>query len=145
MYCPYCGTSHDDETVVTSIEHAIPYGLGGSDDLTIITCDLSNNTLGSNVDAPFMDFFPVRSKRFFLGLESAKGHKPTLDLGGAGWIDGKEVPISYLISGDSKELKVEDPKVVRTPMPDGSELWQVSGDPAKVREIVEGRLRKQMK
>ena len=145
MYCPYCGTPHDDATVVTSIEHVIPYGIGGSDDLTIITCDLSNNTLGSNVDAPFMDFFPVRSKRFFLGLESAKGNKPTLDLGGAGWIDGKEVPISYLISGDSKELKVEDPKIVRTPMPDGSELWQVSGDPAKVREIMEGKLRKQMK
>ena len=77
MYCPYCGTTHDDETVIRSIEHVIPYGLGGSDDLTIITCDRSNNTLGSDVDAPFMDFFPVQCSRFFLGLKSVKGNEPT--------------------------------------------------------------------
>jgi hypothetical protein len=145
MYCPYCGITHDDATVVTSVEHIIPYGLGGSDDLTIITCDRSNNTLGSDVDAPFMDFFPVRSKRFFLGLKSTKGNEPTLDLGGTGWIDGNEAPISYLISSDSKELKIAEPKIVKTRKSEGSEHWQVSGDPAKVREIIEGKLRKQMK
>ena len=145
MYCPYCGVTHDDETVVTSVEHVIPYGLGGSDDLTISTCDRSNNALGSDVDAPFMDFFPVRSQRFFLGLKSAKGNEPTLDLGGRGRIEGEEVPISYLISADSKELKIAEPKIVKTPTPDGSERWQVSGDPAKVREIIEGKLRKHMK
>jgi hypothetical protein len=92
-----------------------------------------------------MDFFPVLSKRFFLGLESAKGNEPTLDLGGTGWIDGEEVPISCLISADGKELKIAEPKIVRTPNSDGSEHWQVSGDPAKVRDIIEGKLRKQMK
>jgi hypothetical protein len=145
MYCPYCGITHDNATVATSIEHIIPYGLGGANDLTIITCDRSNNTLGTDVDAPFMDLFPVRSDRFFLGLESTKGNKPTLDLGGTGWIDGKEVPISYLISADSKGLKIAEPKIVKTPNSDGSEQWQISGDPAKVREIIEGKLRKQMK
>jgi hypothetical protein len=92
-----------------------------------------------------MDFFPVRSKRFFLGLKSAKGKEPTLDLGGTGWVDGKEVPISYLISADSKQLKIAEPTIVKTPNSDGSEHWRVSGDPAKVREIIEGKLRKQMK
>ncbi|MGB8496357.1 MAG: HNH endonuclease [Candidatus Acidiferrum sp.] len=145
MYCPYCGVEHDDKTVVTSIEHVIPYGLGGSDDLTIITCDRSNNTLGANVDAPFMDFFPVRVNRFFLGLESTKGNQPTIDLGGKGWINGKEVPISYSISADSKDLKIAEPRLLRTQISDGSEQWQVSGDPVKVREIIEGKLRKQMK
>lgn len=145
MYCPYCGITHDNKTVVSSIEHVIPYGLGGSDDLTIITCDRSNNSLGSDVDAPFMEFFPVQSQRFFLGLESTKGNKPTLDLGGTSWIDGKEVPISYLISGDRKELMIAEPKIVKTPNSDGSEYWQISGAPAKVREIIEGKLRKQMK
>src|SRR5208337_1324841 len=105
----------------------------------------SNNTLGANVDAPFMDFFPVRINRFFLGLESTKGNQPTIDLDGKGWIDGKEVPISYSISADSKDLKIAEPKVVKTQISDGSEQWQVSGDPAKVREIIEGKLRKQMK
>jgi HNH endonuclease len=145
MYCPYCGLTHDDPTVVASIEHVIPYGIGGSDDLTIITCDSSNNTLGSKVDAPFMDFFPVRSDRFFLGLESTNGNEPTLDLGGTGWIGGKEVPVSYLISANRKELRIAEPKIVKTPNSDGGEQWEVSGDPAKVREIIEGKLSKQMK
>src|ERR1700733_15409182 len=69
MYCPYCGITHD-ETIVASIEHVLPYALGGSNDLTITACKWSNNTLGSDVDAPFMDFFPVRSDRFFFGLKS---------------------------------------------------------------------------
>jgi 5-methylcytosine-specific restriction endonuclease McrA len=52
MYCPYCGTTHD-ERIISSIEHIVPYGLGGSDSLTITTCERSNNDLGSDVDAPF--------------------------------------------------------------------------------------------
>jgi hypothetical protein len=86
---------------------------------------------------------PVKSERFFLGLESTKGNQPTLDLGGTGWIDGTEVPISYLISADIKEPKITQPSIVKTKNPDGSERWQISGDPAKVREIVAGKLRKQ--
>ncbi len=144
MYCPYCGVDHDDATVVRSEEHIIPYGLGGSDALTMITCDTANNDLGSSVDAPFMDFFPIQAKRFFLGLESTKGSAPVLDLGGTGWIDGKETPISYRITGDSKELKVAKPSVVKTPGENGQEHWQVSGDPAKVMEILKGKVRKQM-
>ena len=145
MYCAYCGKTHAEEDVAASVEHVIPYGLGGSNDLTITTCDRSNNDLGSKVDAPFMDFFPVRSRRFFLGLASTKGNEPTLDLGGTGWIDGDEVPISYKISAGNKELKLAEPRIVKTPHPDGSEHWQVSGDPVKVREVIEGKLRKQTK
>lgn len=143
MYCPYCGIVHDD-TVVKSIEHVVPYDLGGSDKLTIITCKKSNNDLGSTVDAPFSNFFPVQSKRFFLRLESTKGNSPRLDLGGTSLIDGKEVAISYVISGDRKELKIAKPQIVKTSTPNGNEHWQVSGDPAKVREIIEGKLRKQI-
>jgi HNH endonuclease len=145
MYCPYCGATHDDETVVASIEHIVPYGIGGSDRLTITTCAESNNDLGSGVDEPFMDFFPVRCKRFFLGLESTKGNPPTLDLGGTGWLDGQEIPISYFITDEGKQLKIGETKIVKTKNPDGSEHWLVSGDPAKVREIIEGKLRKQTK
>lgn len=143
MYCPYCGVEHD-ATVVESVEHIIPYGLGGSDALTILTCDKANNDLGSSVDAPFMDFFPIQAKRFFLGLESTKGNAPVLDLGGTGWIGGKETPISYLITGESKQLKVGKPTVVKNPGDKGQEHWQVSGDPVKVMEILKGKVRKQM-
>jgi hypothetical protein len=144
MFCPYCGVGHDDAKTVASTEHIIPYGLGGSDGLTIITCDKSNNELGSAVDAPFMEFFPLQATRYFLGLESTKGNAPTLKMRGIGWINGKEVPMSYLISGETRELKITRPSVVKTPVNDGHEHWQVSGDPRKAREILEGKLRKQM-
>jgi hypothetical protein len=70
---------------------------------------------------------PVKSEQFFLGLESTKGNQPTLDLGGTGWIDGTEVPISYLISADIKEPKITQPSIVKTKNPDGSERWQIIG------------------
>jgi hypothetical protein len=31
MYCPYCGIDHDDATIIRSVEHIVPYGIGGSD------------------------------------------------------------------------------------------------------------------
>lgn len=142
MYCPYCNAKHD-ATVTTSLEHVIPYALGGSDELTITTCEAENSDLGSEVDAPFIDFFPVRSKRFFLGLESTGSNEPTLELGGKGWVDGKEIPISYSITKDTKELKIAKPHVEKTQTSNG-EQWQISGDPAKVREMLEGKLRKQI-
>jgi hypothetical protein len=128
-----------------TMEHIVPFALGGSNRFTISTCKSSNNDLGSEVDAPFQDFFSVRVKRFFLGLESTGGNEPSLDLGGIGTIDGKEVPISYLIQRDTRELKIAAPVIVKTKNPNGTERWQVSGDPAKVREIIEGKLRKQLK
>jgi HNH endonuclease len=144
FYCPYCGVEHET-TVATSVEHVVPYALGGSDDLAITTCARSNNTLGSEVDAPFLDFFPVRSARFLLGLASTKGNGPTLDLSGTWWMDGKEVRVSHTISPGRNEFKIADPTITKTPTPDGSERWQIHGDPATVRSIVEGKLRKQTK
>jgi hypothetical protein len=144
MYCAYCGLEHD-EGVLRTEEHIVPFGLGGSNRFTIPACHGCNSDLGSDVDAPFLNFFPVRAKRFFLGLESTSGNDPSIDLGGVGWIDGKEVPISYFVRGESKELKIAEPTIVKTQNADGTEHWQVSGDPAQVREIIEGKLRKQLK
>jgi hypothetical protein len=135
MYCPYCGTDHEDDAIPFSKEHVVPYAIGGSNGLIIFTCAISKNNLGSKVDAPFMTSFPVASKRFFLGLESHNGNPPTFDLGGTGWVDDKEVPISYLISATTKELKIARPNIIRAPREDGSEQWHVSGDPAEVRRI----------
>ena len=55
----------------------------------------------------------MRVNRFFLGLESTKGNQPTIDLGGKGWINGKEVPISYSISADSKDFKIAEPRLLK--------------------------------
>lgn len=140
MYCVYCNDDHDDASMTK--EHVIPYALGGSDSLTIRTCARQNNDLGRDVDAPFLNLFTVRSKRFFLGLESTSGNPPTLDLSGVTWIDGKETPISYLIRGDKKDLKLSHPSVERTSQ-GTSEQWQISGDPTAVRRILEGKIRQQ--
>ena len=144
MYCPYCDLDHDKQ-VRMSVEHIVPFALGGSNSFTIPTCRTSNNDLGSHVDAPFENFFPIRAKRFFLGLKSTSGNEPMLDLGGIGKIAGEDVLISYLIQSDASELKVAEPKLVKTMNPDGSEHWKVTGDPVKVRKIIEGKLRKQLK
>ena len=65
-----------------SSEHVIPYAMGGSNDFTIIVCEFSNNELGGQVDRPIIEFFPVRSERFFLGLNGTDGTPPTLDISG---------------------------------------------------------------
>lgn len=140
MYCVYCNNDHDESSMTK--EHVIPYALGGSDSLTIRTCARQNNDLGRDVDATFLNLFTVRSKRFFLGLESTSGNPPTLDLSGVTWINGKETPISYLIRGDKSDLKLSRPSIERTSAGE-SEQWQVSGDPAAVRKILEGKIRKQ--
>lgn len=140
MYCVYCNDDHDDSSMTK--EHVIPYALGGPDCLIIRTCARQNNDLGRDVDAPFLNLFTVRSKRFFLGLESTSGNPPTLDLSGVTWIDGKETPISYMIRGDRKELRLSRPSIERIPAGEG-EKWQISGDPIVVRKILEGKIRKQ--
>lgn len=142
VYCPYCGVSHDGATPI-SLEHVVPVALGGSDDLTITTCKAENNDLGSEIDAAFIDFFPVRAKRFLFGLESTRGKAPTIDLGGKGWIDGKEVPISYSVTHEGKKLKISRPDVKKMPIAGGEE-WQISGDSAKVGQILTGKLRQQI-
>ncbi len=144
MYCAYCGVDYKEDVPQTD-EHIVPFALGGSNSFTIPACHGCNSNLGSDVDAPFLDFFPIRSKRFFLGLESTSGNEPSIDLGGIGWINGKEVRISYVVQGESKELKIAEPAIVKTSNADGTEHWQVSGDPVQVREIIEGKLRKQLK
>ena len=141
IYCVYCGLLHDPG-IEMSLEHVIPFALGGSDKLTIVTCKRGNNDLGSAVDAPFIDFFQVSTRRFFLGLESTSGNEPSVDLGGKGWIAGREVPLSHLITEKSRKPKIAKPTIVKK-QTDGSEEWQISGDPRMVAEILQGKLRKQ--
>lgn len=143
MFCAYCGENHDESVLFTK-EHVVPYAIGGSNAFTIRVCDTSNNSLGGLVDKPFIETFIVRSQRFFLGLSGTDGTEPTLDLSGKTQINGKEKDVTYLIRTDnSKQLKIASPSVTKTPTADG-EQWYVSGDPASVRRIVEGKLKSLM-
>jgi len=139
MYCIYCGSDHEEGVQFTD-EHVVPYALGGADALKIRVCRDLNNSLGGLVDKPFIEMFPVRAHRFFLGLCGTDGTEPTLDLGGESLIQGQKVRVAYTITKDSRELKIADPSVTKTPTPDG-EHWTVFGDPEKVRKILEGKLK----
>lgn len=129
MYCTYCGLDYDKDVKQTE-EHIVPFALEGSNSFTIPVCHSCNRNLGSEVDAPFLDFFPIRSKRFFLGLESTSGNEPSIDLGGIGWIDGRQVRISYIVQGEAKRLKIAEPTIVRKPNADGTERWHVRDVPS---------------
>jgi hypothetical protein len=139
MYCVYCGMNHDESVAFTD-EHVVPYALGGSNALTIRACRESNNALGGLVDKPFIEIFPVRTNRFLFGLSATDGTEPTLDLGGKSQIHGKDVPVAYTITKNSKQLKIAAPTVTKSAAGDW-EHWIVSGDPEQVRQIIEGKLK----
>ncbi|QBR72333.1 hypothetical protein CU048_14780 [Beijerinckiaceae bacterium] len=62
----------DDDT--TSVEHIIPWSIGGSNGLqTLDVSRRANNDLGSEVDAPFANTLPIAIKRHELQLRSQNG------------------------------------------------------------------------
>jgi len=68
-------SNHPEDSNTASIEHIIPWALGGSNSFTI--ADVSkgaNNDLGSDVDAPFVDTLPLAIKRHQMGLKSQNGN-----------------------------------------------------------------------
>lgn len=139
MFCAYCGEGHDESTAFTD-EHVVPYAIGGSNAFTIRVCQASNNSLGGLVDKPFIENFIVRSQRFLLGLSGTDGTEPTLDLSGEKEISGKNVDVTYRVQKDNtKLLKIASPTVTKTSVKEG-ERWTVSGDPADVRRVIEGKL-----
>lgn len=81
--CIYRGTTLIDtdpeDDNFASIEHIIPFAVGGSDGL--VTSDASkfaNNDLGSKVDAPFANTLPIAIKRHQLQLKSQGGNIPPI-------------------------------------------------------------------
>jgi hypothetical protein len=138
MYCVYCNENHDPAEKFSD-EHIIPEALGGPRSFAIRTCEKINNTLGHEVDDPFMKMFPVNSDRFFGNLQSHRG-MPTIDLSGTTILDGKETPIQSTFKDGQKVLKISNPSVEITPEAD-RDLWKVSGDPQQVKLILLGKLK----
>jgi hypothetical protein len=141
MFCAYCGTEHDEATQMSS-EHIIPYAMGGSNEFTITVCEESNNRLGGQVDRPIVEFFAVRSERFFLGLEGTDGTLPTFDLSGITWIHGREVKLRNIIGADGKEMRLKGREITRTPNGD-SERWDLRGDPQAIRKALAAKIQDQ--
>jgi hypothetical protein len=73
-----------------SVEHIIPYAIGGSDAFT--TADVSkksNNDLGSTVDADFTNLLPIAIKRHQLKIKSQGGKIPDIIFNGTTEFDGR--------------------------------------------------------
>lgn len=65
----------DDATA--SLEHIVPYALGGSDAFAIPYCSKkANNDFGASIDAPFLSLPIVGLKRHEFGLKSYSGKIP---------------------------------------------------------------------
>ena len=77
-YAPLNTNDPPDDSSAT-VEHIIPYALGGSDQFSIIYCSKkANNDLGTTIDSPFLELPIVGFKRHMLGLKSYSGKVPAL-------------------------------------------------------------------
>jgi HNH endonuclease len=141
MFCPYCGVDHDEDTPFSS-EHVVPYAMGGTNEFTIPVCETSNNEFGGQIDRPLIEFFPVRSGRFFLGLKGTDGTPPTLDLGGTTYLQGREVALKNLIGPDGKDMRLTGRVIERTSTTDG-EHWNLSDSPEAIRKALAGKIQDQ--
>jgi hypothetical protein len=141
MFCPYCGLDHD-ETTPWSSEHVIPYAMGGSSEFTIRVCMDSNNRLGGEVDRPVIEFFPVRSERFFLGLEGTDGTLPTLDLSGVTHVHGREMDLRNVIGPGGKDIRITGREITRTSTK-GGERWDLTGGLDPIRKALAGKIQDQ--
>lgn len=103
MYCAYHGQDHPEGTVFT-IEHVIPYGLGGSNQFAIQVCQKINNDVGSEIDAPFQKILPVAYERFIRNLKSYSGEEPSILFRGTTTISGRTIRIEYEITQSEKNL-----------------------------------------
>jgi len=133
MYCPYDNTDHPEKTDFNT-EHVIPYALGGSNQFTISTCQFSNSTLGSEIDAPFLRAFPVVYERFVRNIESASGNAPTLLFSGKAEINGKTVNIEYEVTADKKKLFTQP--IVEKTENDGIVRYDIQAAPEDVERMI---------
>jgi len=137
MYCVYCNEDHDPAEKFSD-EHIIPEALGGTKAFAIRVCEKINNTVGNEIDKPFIAMFPVNADRFFRNLASHRG-TPTLDLSGTTVIDGKERQIQSTVKDGKKVLRLTD-TVIEVSKEAGGELITVSADPQLARQILLGKL-----
>jgi hypothetical protein len=140
--CIYCYNllTGSDESHTATLEHVVPYAVGGSDDFT--TDDASkkyNNDLGSSVDAPFSNLLPIAILRHQLGIKAQSGKIPAIELNGRSTDNGE--PYRVIIEVDGNVSYTPQTVVITDTFPHHSEKL-IGGDPVRVAQILEGMLRK---
>lgn len=129
-------TPTDSDT--RSVEHIIPWALGGSNGLTTPDASTSaNNDLGSEVDAPFSDTLPLAIKRHQLQLESQGGNIPPIVWRGES-ADGIAGTMTIFPDGRA-ECALE--KSVERPAHGQSGPFLVTGSRAELEPILTGMLK----
>ena len=126
FFCPYRGIRVPSEG--GTAEHVVPRALGGSDEFSVTVERKANNDLGSEVDAPMIDFYSERRIKF--DLRGHKRREPAFSSDVL--VEGR--PATWEMGPDSGGVRLKT-VVTKTPMPNGTIQVSISGDPEKVRRI----------
>lgn len=142
--CIYCRSELTGEVGndvrIPTLEHIVAYSMGGSD--AFATMDASkkyNNDFGSSIDAPFLNQLPVAVMRHKLGLKGYGGTIPPIELKARSLDNGEPATI---IIDDQGNVDYRFGTTVVTDEKEKFTRRLVGGDPDRVRQILEGMLRK---
>lgn len=106
----------------------MPRALGGSDEFSVVVERKANNELGSEVDAPMIDFYTAHRLEFDLRGHSRREPAFRSDV----LVEG--LPATWEMGRDSGGVRLKT-TVTKTPMPDGTIQVNISGDPEEARRI----------
>jgi len=133
MRCIFCLNDRP-----ASKEHVFALAIGGSL-TTDRVCELCNSTLGSRVDAPLTDFFPIRMRRADLGLAGNSGSPPDAFEMLIGVAKLAEQPGRRVQTTMNKETGKLDIKALHhasdAELPDGTKVRQIIIDERDVDQI----------
>jgi hypothetical protein len=144
--CVYRGvhlnSNRPEDSDTASVEHIIPWALGGSNSFTI--ADVSkraNNDLGSDVDAPFVDTLPLAIKRHQLALKSQNGNINPIVWRGT-TPDGTHGKVTIYADG-TNDFTLDTN--VKRPEKGQSGFTRISGHREQIEPILAGMLRSMKK
>ena len=132
--CPY-HPEGKTPTPVVSLEHIIPFAIGGSNDFTIEACGDCNSVAGRDVDALLVDYPVIQIQRLLLNLKSTKSNVPEWKVDGRADFQGKEVRVSYSLRPSSTTLK-SPPQVDKDELSNGDVHFRVTCDVTEARSIL---------
>jgi len=134
MFCPYQGKDVPDE--LATLEHVVPYSVGGSNAFTIKVSKDANSRAGDEADCLLTNNFFIATERIARGLKGQSGNAPSYKLRGTIEVEkGLSVDARYKVSSASPELWMK-PEVQRSMSADGNEQIRIACDLADLDRIL---------
>lgn len=133
-YCPYLDLDVADAEM--TVEHIVPYALGGSDDFVIPVSKRGNDLAGSGPDSEMVNSFFMEKERLFRNIPSTSGNTPKFRRKGKTTVEGLDVDITIdeTPSGATASVRTS---VRPESSPDGHPGCRViTSDEVKAREIL---------